>query len=135
MKLNAVLVNPCVEVSTANVFARLGLPPGAASPAQKRAVDAPMDAQILAARNDLQPPAIALAPVIGDVLAALAAMPGARLARMSGSGATCFALFDDAAAAAKAAAALRRRKPGWWVRATRAAIGRLDRKAVKGLFP
>jgi 4-diphosphocytidyl-2-C-methyl-D-erythritol kinase len=63
-------------------------------------------------RNDLEPPAITLRPVIGAVLAALAAMPGCLLARMSGSGATCFGLFPNAAAAEAVARALMR--PGWW---------------------
>jgi 4-diphosphocytidyl-2-C-methyl-D-erythritol kinase len=68
--------------------------------------------------NDLERPAIALAPVIGDVLAALRALPGCRLARMSGSGATCFALFSSRFAAARGARALKVAQPGWWVRAT-----------------
>jgi 4-diphosphocytidyl-2-C-methyl-D-erythritol kinase len=68
--------------------------------------------------NDLTPAAIACAPIVGAVLEALAALPGARLARMSGSGSTCFALFDTAQAAAKAADMLRADRPGWWVAAT-----------------
>jgi 4-diphosphocytidyl-2-C-methyl-D-erythritol kinase len=66
-------------------------------------------------RNDLEPPAIRLAPVIGRVKSALSAQPGCRIARMSGSGATCFGLFDDPLAAAAAAPALRRAEPGWWI--------------------
>ena len=66
-------------------------------------------------RNDLQPPAIAAAPVIADVLQALEGQ-GARLARMSGSGATCFGIFADPGAADRAAAALARN--GWWAVAT-----------------
>ena len=66
--------------------------------------------------NDLTEPAIACAPVVGEVLNALRALPGARLARMSGSGATCFALFATAAEAEAAAAMLAGR--GWWVAAT-----------------
>jgi 4-diphosphocytidyl-2-C-methyl-D-erythritol kinase len=69
-------------------------------------------------RNDLEPPAIRLAPVIGDLLAALRDQEGCRLARMSGSGATCFALFDDCRASAAAAKALVRARPDWWVRPT-----------------
>ena len=64
------------------------------------------------AGNDLEAPAIALAPPIGAVLAALAARPGCLLARMSGSGATCFGLFATPAAASGAADGLAR--PGWW---------------------
>jgi 4-diphosphocytidyl-2-C-methyl-D-erythritol kinase len=74
-----------------------------------------MAAFLRAMRNDLQPAAIGIAPVIADVVAALAAQPGCLLARMSGSGATCFGLFADAAAAALAAQSLQRQQPGWWV--------------------
>ena len=68
--------------------------------------------------NDLEPPAIALQPSVADVLAALRERPGCALARMSGSGATCFGLFgtpDEAAAAEKA---LSVKQPAWWVKAT-----------------
>ena len=107
------LVNPGAEVSTPAVFAaRAGgfsaparLPPGWGD---WRA----MAGDLAGLRNDLQAPAMALCPEIGEVLAAVAGLPGCGLARMSGSGATCFGLFADAAAAAAAAAALRR--PGWW---------------------
>lgn len=108
------LVNPGSALATPAVFrAREG-----AFSAPARFESAIADAASLAAvlaerRNDLTPPAQALCPAIGTVLAALAAAPGCRLARMSGSGATCFGLFDDAAAAARAAPALAR--PGWWV--------------------
>ena len=69
-------------------------------------------------RNDLEAPAIGLQPVIADVLAALRALDGCRLARMSGSGATCFGLFDSTRAAAAAARTLRSKHSGWWIRAT-----------------
>jgi 4-diphosphocytidyl-2-C-methyl-D-erythritol kinase len=72
-----------------------------------------MAESLAATTNDLAEAAIALCPTIAEVLAALAALPGARLARMSGSGATCFALFDTAAEAA--AAATRLAHPAWWV--------------------
>lgn len=68
--------------------------------------------------NDLEDPASRIAPVIATVLAALRDLPGCRLARMSGSGATCFALFDDCRASAAAGRALQRARPGWWVKAT-----------------
>jgi 4-diphosphocytidyl-2-C-methyl-D-erythritol kinase len=71
-----------------------------------------------AGANDLEAPARRLAAVIGDVLADLAALPGCRLARMSGSGATCFALFDDCRASAGAAKALRCEQPEWWIKPT-----------------
>jgi len=75
-------------------------------------------ARIADDRNDLEAPAIALQPIIADVLAALRRLPACRLARMSGSGATCFALLDSSRAATAAARALRSQSPNWWVRAT-----------------
>jgi 4-diphosphocytidyl-2-C-methyl-D-erythritol kinase len=69
-------------------------------------------------RNDLEQPAIALAPIIADVLAVLRKSEGCRLARMSGSGATCFGLFETARAATRAARELRTQHPTWWIRAT-----------------
>jgi 4-diphosphocytidyl-2-C-methyl-D-erythritol kinase len=71
------------------------------------------------ARNDLTAPAIALAPVIADVLAALEAQPGTTLVRMSGSGATCFALFETRAARDAALAAITQMHPNWWTMASR----------------
>lgn len=70
-------------------------------------------------RNDLEAPALALLPEIGTVLDALRQQPGARTARMSGSGATCFALFDTPHARDTAAATISSAHPGWWVLATR----------------
>jgi 4-diphosphocytidyl-2-C-methyl-D-erythritol kinase len=59
-----------------------------------------------------------VAPVIVDVLAVLRAAKGGRIARMSGSGATCFALFENCRQAARAARAIGRYHPGWWVKPT-----------------
>ena len=70
-------------------------------------------------RNDLERPAIGLVPVITDVLALLAGQPGVDLARMSGSGATCFALFSDAQKRDAAAKAIAAARPSWWTLATR----------------
>lgn len=102
------LVNPRVAVATAPVFAgwdgqdRGPLPDG--------------DLLTIArdGRNDLEAPAKAIAPVIGDVLDLLNSRSGVMVARMSGSGATCFALFADAHDRAAAAAAVRRSHPNWW---------------------
>ncbi|MFZ4410140.1 MAG: 4-(cytidine 5'-diphospho)-2-C-methyl-D-erythritol kinase [Paracraurococcus sp.] len=106
------LVNPGVALATPAVFkARAGsFTPAAELPAGWP--DAVAMARDLAAlRNDLEPPAIALCPVVAEVLAALRGLPHCLLARMSGSGATCFGLFPDAAAARAAAALV----PGaWW---------------------
>ena len=118
----AVLANPGMSVSTKQVFARIGLALGEGLSAPVAPPPTLKHNAILAAlaggRNDMEGAARTLAPVIGEVLETLAAMPGARLARMSGSGATCFALFDDRQAAARTAHAIARKHPGWWVRAT-----------------
>jgi 4-diphosphocytidyl-2-C-methyl-D-erythritol kinase len=108
-----VLANPGVAVSTPAVFrARTGTfsPPATLPPGWPDL--AAMAADLARLGNDLEAPAVSICPVIGEVLAALRAYPDCRLARMSGSGPTCFGLFPDAAAAAAAAAELRR--PGWW---------------------
>ena len=109
----AVLVNPGIAVSTGQVFEALAGPFG--SPAENRGGD--FAGRAAANRNDLEAPAIALVPEIAGVLAALRAAPGLRLARMSGSGATCFGLFDGAAAAEAAARAIAAAHPAWWVAA------------------
>jgi 4-diphosphocytidyl-2-C-methyl-D-erythritol kinase len=75
-------------------------------------------AYLSARRNDLEAPAVRLRPQIGEVLSALAAQPETLLARMSGSGATCFAVCVDFAAATALAARLSRHEPNWWVRRT-----------------
>lgn len=111
-----ILVNPGLALPTPSVFATRS---GAFSAPAPR-FGSPSGALALAAllaerRNDLTTAAIGLAPVIGTVLTRLAALEGALLARMSGSGATCFALFASAAAAAEAAARLHAEAPGWWV--------------------
>jgi 4-diphosphocytidyl-2-C-methyl-D-erythritol kinase len=67
--------------------------------------------------NDLEAPAMRIQPVIGEVLAALGASAGARLTRMSGSGATCFAIFENATEAQAAAETIKAAHPGWWVHA------------------
>jgi 4-diphosphocytidyl-2-C-methyl-D-erythritol kinase len=106
------LVNPGVALATADVFrARAGsFTPAAAWPGAWPDADS-MARDLSAQRNDLEPPALALCPAVGAVLAALRAAPGCLLARMSGSGATCFGLFDDAAAAARAEDGL---AAAWW---------------------
>jgi 4-diphosphocytidyl-2-C-methyl-D-erythritol kinase len=70
-------------------------------------------------RNDLEAPAMALAPAVGTALAAVRSTRACRLARMSGSGATVFGLYDDCRAAAAAARHLRAVNPSWWVKPTR----------------
>jgi 4-diphosphocytidyl-2-C-methyl-D-erythritol kinase len=122
--LFAVLVNPRVAVATPAVFARLGLARGApsglgASPSPPAGPDRLATiAALRDGRNDMQPAACALAPEVSHVLDALSASAGAALVRMSGSGATCFALFDDRPATARAARKIANAHPGWWVRPT-----------------
>ncbi len=73
--------------------------------------------QIIGGTNDLEAPALKIQPVIGEVLSTLRDADGARLARMSGSGATCFAIYDTPAQAKAAGDAIARLQPGWWVHA------------------
>ena len=113
--LSLVLVNPGVAVSTPEVFARLERrdgPPLPALPCWRDAED--LAGWLEGTRNDLEEPACALVPAISEALGALRAMPGCLLARMSGSGATCFGLFAEAGAAARARDRLRSERE-WWV--------------------
>jgi 4-diphosphocytidyl-2-C-methyl-D-erythritol kinase len=123
--LHAVLVNPGVPVETAAVFRELGLRAGEARSVANHHVAQPVTAgrdplldALGGSRNDLEPPALRVAPVLTDLLAQLRTLPGCRLARMSGSGATCFAIFDDCRQSAAAAKALAREHRQWWVKPT-----------------
>lgn len=109
----AVLVNPRQEVATAQVFARLALKPG-----DRAFAGLEEGADPASCRNDLTPSALAVAPVIGDAIAALQSKAGLRFARMSGSGATCFGIFASPAAADAAARDIAAAYPGWWVMPT-----------------
>lgn len=117
-KLFAVLVNPRVQVSTPQVFGRLesrsngpmGWPP------DTRSVAAFCD-WLNTNRNDLEEPARQVAPAIDDVLRRLRKLPGVLLVRMSGSGATCFGIFETAEAAKEAEEGVKWFEPSWWVRA------------------
>ena len=118
---HAVLVNPGVALATRAVFAGWTpgqKPAGLLDVASLANLDGERLLRLLAAQsNDLEPAAIELAPAIADALTALRALSGCRFARMSGSGATCFGIFDAAGAAHNAAAALSGKFPQWWVRA------------------
>jgi 4-diphosphocytidyl-2-C-methyl-D-erythritol kinase len=128
-KMPCVLVNPSLPVATKHVFAALGLRNGELRVGatdvllQDRSWSesaASIDEWIAVlgdGGNDLEAPAMRIQPVIREVLSALGAVSGARLARMSGSGATCFAIFNDDADAQRAAEAIRREHPQWWVHA------------------
>ena len=122
--LVALLVNPGVKVDTKDVFGRMGLQKGQSrdDPGHPR-IEPGISADSLLhalrrSRNDMEDAAGVIAPVISDVLAVIAAARGCRLARMSGSGATCFGLFDSCHAASRAARVIRRDHPGWWVKST-----------------
>jgi len=116
-----VLANPGVALATGDVFAALAGRCGPPQPLERRA-DSAADLAILlrARRNDLEAPARFLAPEIDPVLAALKAQAGCLLARLSGSGATCFGLFAAGRDADFAARNLARAHPQWWVAATAA---------------
>ncbi len=118
-----VLANPGRALATGEVFAahdgRCG-PPGRFTDAPGRFTESPADASGLASvlkarRNDLGEAARGIVPEIGAVIEALSEAPGCRMARMSGSGASCFGLFADASAAGEARRALAARHPDWWV--------------------
>jgi 4-diphosphocytidyl-2-C-methyl-D-erythritol kinase len=123
-----VLVNPRVPVATRDVFKALGLRNGellvgatdviraTAWPEKGASVEDWVES-LAAGSNDLEAPATRIQPVIGEVIAALSATNGAWLARMSGSGATCFAIFENTADAQRAAKKIQIDRPQWWVHA------------------
>lgn len=120
--LPAVLVNPRIKLSTAEVFKKLSAArflPGdeTAEPPFPTDWDDPETAAtaLLGHRNDLEAPAIALEPAVDTVLETLRTLEGCLLARLSGSGPTCFGLFRSVALAAQAASDLAKARPGWWV--------------------
>jgi 4-diphosphocytidyl-2-C-methyl-D-erythritol kinase len=127
-KMPCVLVNPRIPVATKDVFAALGVRPGDLLVGVTDVIQAPAWpkegasvedwVEVLAASsNDLEEPATRIQPVIGEVIAALSATNGAWLARMSGSGATCFAIYENTAEAGRAAEKIRLDHPTWWVHA------------------
>ncbi|WP_041711014.1 4-(cytidine 5'-diphospho)-2-C-methyl-D-erythritol kinase [Afipia broomeae] len=123
-----VMVNPRVGVATKDVFTALGLGKGELLagvgdvmlspgwPAKGASFDEWVEA-VGHGTNDLEKPALKVEPIIGEVLSALRATEGVRLARMSGSGATCFAIFETIGDAGQAAKAISKAHPGWWVHA------------------
>ena len=123
-----VMVNPRVGVATKDVFTALGLGKGELLagvgdvmlspgwPAEGASFDEWIEA-VGHGTNDLEKPALKVEPVIGEVLSALRATEGVKLARMSGSGATCFAIFEAIGDAGQAAKAIAKAHPGWWVHA------------------
>ncbi len=116
--LGLVLANPGLPCPTGAIFkaraaAGAGFSPGDAVPDKGFGTAADLARALAASGNDLEQPAIGVTPAIGEVLADLRAAPECLLARMSGSGATCFALFPTAGAAEAALPALVRE--GWWI--------------------
>jgi 4-diphosphocytidyl-2-C-methyl-D-erythritol kinase len=113
-----VLANPRRELPTASVFrARQDAFAAGERPRTTFADAVALIGLLRQCRNDLAAAALRLMPEIATLLERLAALPGAYLARMSGSGATCFALFPDRSVAERGAALLTAAEPGWWVRA------------------
>ncbi len=128
-KMPCVLVNPRVAVATRDVFEALGLRhgellvgatdvmmQGSSWPEKGGSLEEWVEA-LATGSNDLEAPAMKIRPVIGVVISALNATNGAWLARMSGSGATCFALYENTADAKRAADKILREHPEWWVHA------------------
>ena len=127
-KMPCVMVNPRVPVATKDVFKALGLRNSellvgatdviraTAWPEQGASVEDWVEV-LAESSNDLEAPATRIQPVIGEVLSALSATDGAWLARMSGSGATCFAIYENTAEAHRASQKIQRDHPGWWVHA------------------
>jgi 4-diphosphocytidyl-2-C-methyl-D-erythritol kinase len=122
-QLPAVLVNPGVALATKHVFAGLNASTQLGAPFDLVAAIAKLESrdQLLhmleTQPNALEAPAIVLQPVIADVLTVLRGLAGCQLARMSGSGATCFGLFASAVDADAAAKILRAKYPNWWAQA------------------
>ncbi len=119
-ELHAVLVNPGVAIATRDVFADLQTRTGTETIERPDGFEnaTALIEFLQTTTNDLEAPALSLVPQIGEVLKALRAQPGIQLARMSGSGATCFGLFENAQAAQFAAEQIAGDHPDWWVNAT-----------------
>lgn len=115
--LTALLVNPRVPVPTKDVFAALATPNNSPMPEALPgfANAAALIDWLASQRNDLEAPAMKIAPAIGKVLGILREAPGCGLARMSGSGATCFGLFLSEEAAMAAGNAIQANHPEWWL--------------------
>jgi 4-diphosphocytidyl-2-C-methyl-D-erythritol kinase len=116
-KLHAVLVNPGVPLTTADVFASFR----GDEPSNMPVDNVPLDRSALLAwlgarGNCLTRAAVSRVPAITDVFDAIGVLPGCRLVRMTGSGATCFGLFDDGAATENAAKELAKSHENWWIR-------------------
>jgi len=116
-QLHALLVNPRVAVSTAAIFKAFDAMPDIRETPRPMKTSGDLLSRALDGRNDLQAVAMSQAPIIGDVLRLLASQPGCQLARMSGSGATCFGIFENDHALRRAEAAIYASAPDWWCEA------------------
>ena len=114
-QLHALLINPRVAVSTGAIFKAFDAAKDIRETPRPMKASGDLLARALDGRNDLEPIAMAQAPVIGDVLRLLASQNGCQLARMSGSGATCFGIFETHRAVRQAEAAIRAQAPEWWI--------------------
>lgn len=114
-QIDAVLVNPNLAVSTAQIFRNFDASNPQDTPRPQKQ-SGTLLSRALDGRNDLQPIAIDLCPAISDIIAVIAAQPSCALSRMTGSGATCFGLFPDAASAQAAAENICLAHPDWWVK-------------------
>jgi len=117
-QLHALLVNPGVAVSTGAMFKAFDAASDIRETPRPIKISGDLLARALDGRNDLEPIAMAQAPIIGDVLRLLASQSGCQLARMSGSGATCFGIFESDRALLRAEAAIRAQAPDWWIAPT-----------------
>jgi 4-diphosphocytidyl-2-C-methyl-D-erythritol kinase len=122
-RIFAVLVNPQVQAPTPKVFAALGLAPGSSLKSSAQSFDSLGDSTAIldflaSGRNDLEAAAVRIAPAIALVRERLARIPAAIATGMSGSGATCFALFGDRRSATLARRVVTAERPDWWVEAT-----------------
>lgn len=116
--LGIVLVNPRVPVPTPAIFRALVHRDNPGLPEESDGGRDGLLALLQACRNDLQGPAIVVEPIVATVLSDLDRLEGRLLARMSGSGATCFALFASADEADAAAGRLAASRPDWWIRSS-----------------
>jgi 4-diphosphocytidyl-2-C-methyl-D-erythritol kinase len=128
--LPCVLVNPGIAVSTRDVFSALARRDN--PPMENLPAGGPDIEWLMRQRNDLEAPAMALCPQIGTAIAMLEARTGLLLARMSGSGATCFGLFATGTEADEAAREIGAREPGWWCVATQLLAGEYPGRITRG---
>ncbi|MGI9386601.1 MAG: 4-(cytidine 5'-diphospho)-2-C-methyl-D-erythritol kinase, partial [Methyloligellaceae bacterium] len=124
-EIAVVIVNPAIPLPTQTIYAALNAPDfaphlvGGTTDLDRSFGDLnQLMAYLETAPNDLEQAALSLVPAVGDVKAELAAQDGCLLARLSGSGSTCFGIFPDQCIAETAEHAIARQRPDWWVRSS-----------------